>query len=62
MIMSFLMESCKPTIGQNKNEKQANNARWTSGELLGRQFPQEWRTNAISLYIHTYITFISPQI
>ena len=38
MIMSFLMESCKPATGQNKNEKQANNARWTSGELLGRQF------------------------
>ena len=27
MIMNFLMESCKPAIGQNKNEKQVHNAR-----------------------------------
>ena len=49
MIMNFLMESCKPVIGQNNNEKQVHNARRTADELLGHQFPQEWRTNAISL-------------
>ena len=27
MIMNFLMESCKPVIRQNKNEKQVHNAR-----------------------------------
>ena len=41
MIMNFLMESCKPAIGQNKNEKQVYNAGQTADELLGHQFPQE---------------------
>ena len=41
MIMNFLMESCKPAIGQNKNAKQVYNARRTADELLGHQFPQE---------------------
>ena len=41
MIMNFLMESCKPAIGQNKNEKQVHNSRRTADELLGYQFPQE---------------------
>ena len=41
MIMNFLMESCKPATGQNKNEKQVYNARRTADELLGHQFPQE---------------------
>ena len=41
MIRNFLMESCKPVIRQNKNEKQVYNARRTADELLGHQFPQE---------------------
>ena len=41
IIMKFLMESCKPAIGQNKNEKQVHNARRTADELLDHQFPQE---------------------
>ena len=40
-IMNFLMESCKPAMGQNKNEKQVHNARRTADKLLGHQFPQE---------------------
>ena len=38
MIMNFLMESCKPASGQNKNEKQVHNARRTADELLSHQF------------------------
>ena len=50
MILNFLMESCKPAIGRKKkNEEQANNARRTAGELLGH-FPQERRTNAVSMF------------
>jgi len=44
-IFNFPMERCKPAIGQKNNEKQANNARQTAGELLGH-FPSK-----ISLYL-----------
>ena len=35
----IFVESCKPVIRQNKNEKQVHNARRTANELLEHQFP-----------------------
>ena len=46
MIFDFIMEPCKPTIGQKDNEKQENNARRTARELLGHFL------NKISLYVN----------
>ena len=39
-MFNFAMESSKPEIGQRNEEKQANNALQTTGELLGH-FPSK---------------------
>ena len=42
LIFNFIMERCKPAIGQENNEKQGNNARRTAGELVSH-FPNKKR-------------------
>ena len=47
VICNFTVECCKPVIGQTIDKKQANNAHWTTGELLSH-FSSKIR---LSLYL-----------